>query len=138
MEYTNIRATANNNENTHFSPPHLSSPHHESNSQVSPTFSPLPCYTTPTPPTAFYPLLHTFVPPHHDSVVDPIRLKSTNSFLQAEERSPSFSLNFSLFIPARHGFYRRPSESLHTKICTNTISAMIRYYFSFFPAPTAS
>lgn len=57
---------------------------------------PRPSSTTPrlpltTPPTAFYPLLHTFVPPHRGSVVDPIELKPANSFLQADKHFPFVS-----------------------------------------------
>lgn len=86
-----------------------------------------------------YPLLHTFVPPHRGSVVDSIRLKPANSFLQAKKRflslcSPSFSpfhLNTTWILSS-------PSKSLHTKICTNTISHVILFYsLFFFLVPTA-
>lgn len=146
MEYTNIRATANNNnENTHFSPPHLSFPHHKSNSQVSPTFSPLPYHTTPILPplplcSTHYSIL-LFLP---TAVVLSIGLKSTNSFLQAEERSPS--LSFSLSPPLTQFFPFHPSETwiLSPRVRVASYKNLHKHHqrhdpllFSFFLAPTA-
>lgn len=66
------------------------------------------------------------------SIVEPIMLKPANSFLRADELALFFHTSLLLTcsppptLPpcprARHGFYRGASESLHTKICTNTIS----------------
>lgn len=93
-----------------------------------------------TPSTTFYPLLHTFVssPLRQCCRPDLCWSRLIRFFKPAREiGSPFLSLNPSPFVPARCGFYRRASESLHTKICTNTISQH-PLVASFFSCPAAS
>lgn len=72
------------------------------------------------------------------SVVDPIRFKSTNSFLQAEERSPSFSLST---LPSSS---QRETWILSSRVGIASYKNLHKHHqhhdpllFSFFVVPTA-